>query len=171
MKKQFDLPISKKYKLTITKLPPGVMVRNKYYSYPMLPTHLMGMEFVDQDGDIATVNLTIGQEDGEWYEAQPCPTELGMERFAKLVQMRAQRHARAEAEMAQVKDPVRSAARADKQARYRRRMAAVHELAQDRLFNLQGNGLDNVGRQERRVKQRENGHEDRTSSAADWRRD
>src|SRR5271163_3960038 len=63
-----------------------------------------------------------------------------------------------------------AAARADKQARYRHRVAAVHELAQDRLFNLQGNRLDNVGRQERRVKQRENGHEDRTSSAADWRR-
>ena len=108
MKKQFDLPISKKYKLTITKLPPGVMNSNKYYSYPMPPTHLMGMEFIDQDGDTATVNLTIGQQDGQWYEAQPCPTELGMERFAKLVQMRAQRRARAQAEMAQVKDPVKS---------------------------------------------------------------
>ena len=108
MKKQFALPISKKYELTITKLPPGMMAPNKYSTYPMLPTHLMGMEFIDQDGDNATVNLTIGQEDGKWYEAQPCPTELGMERFAKLVQMRAQRHARAQAEMAQVKDPVKS---------------------------------------------------------------
>ena len=108
MKKQFELPISKKYKLTITKLPPGVMAPNKYSTYPMLPTHLMGMEFTDQDGDIATVNLTIGQEDGKWYEAQPCPTEAGMERFAKLVQMRQQRHARAEAAMSQVKDPVKS---------------------------------------------------------------
>ncbi len=50
----------------------------------MPPTHLMGMEFTDQDGDTATVNLAIGQEDGKWYEAQPCPTEAGMERFAKL---------------------------------------------------------------------------------------
>jgi hypothetical protein len=108
MKKQFALPISKKYELTITKLPQGMMAPNKYSTYPMLPTHLMGMAFVDQDGDNATVNLTIGQEDGKWYEAQPCPTELGMERFAKLVQMRAQRHARAQAEMAQVKDPVKS---------------------------------------------------------------
>jgi hypothetical protein len=108
MKKQFDLPISKKYKLTITKLPPGVMGPNKYSTYPMLPTHLMGMEFTDQDGDTATVNLTIGQEDGKWYEAQPCPTEAGMERFAKLVQMRQQRDARAQAAMSQVKDPVKS---------------------------------------------------------------
>ena len=108
MKRQFALPISKKYKLTITKLPPGMMAPNKYSTYPMLPTHLMGMEFTDQDGDIATVNLTIGQEDGKWYEAQPCPTEAGMERFAKLVQMRQQRHARAEAAISQVKDPVKS---------------------------------------------------------------
>ena len=108
MKKQFELPISKNYKLTITKLPPGVMGPNKYATYPMLPTHLMGMEFTDRDGDTATVNLTIGQEDGQWYEAQPCPTEAGMERFAKLVQMRQQRHARAQAAMSQVKDPVKS---------------------------------------------------------------
>jgi hypothetical protein len=108
MKRQFALPISKKYKLTITKLPSGMMSPNKYATYPMLPSHLMGMEFTDQDGDDATVNLTIGQEDGQWYEAQPCPTEAGMERFAKLVQMRQQRHARAQAAMAQVKDPVKS---------------------------------------------------------------
>lgn len=108
MKKQFELPISKNYKLTITKLPPGVMGPNKYATYPMLPTHLMGMEFTDRDGDTATVNLTIGQEDGKWYEAQPCPTEAGMERFAKLVQMRQQRRARSQAAMEQVKDPVKS---------------------------------------------------------------
>ncbi len=108
MKKQFELPISKKYKLTITKLPQGVMGPNKYATFPMQPTHLMGMEFTDQDGDTATVNLTIGQEDGKWYESQPCPTEAGMERFAKLVQMRQQRRARAQAAMSQVKDPVKS---------------------------------------------------------------
>ena len=108
MKKQFELPISKKYKLTITKLPPNVIGPNKYSTYPMPPTHLMGMEFTDQDGDTATVNLTIGQEDGKWYEAQPCPTAAGMERFAKMVQMRQQRHARAQAAMSQVKDPVKS---------------------------------------------------------------
>jgi hypothetical protein len=108
MKKQFELPISKKYKLTITKLPPGVMSPNKYSTFPMLPTHLMGMEFTDEDGDTATVNLTMGQEDGKWYEGQPCPTEAGMERFAKLMQMRQQRHARAEAAISQVKDPVKS---------------------------------------------------------------
>ena len=108
MKKQFDLPISKKYKLTITKLPPGVMGPNKYSTYPMLPTHLMGMEFTDQDGDTATVNLTIGQEDGKWYEAQPCPTASGMERFAKNQQMRAKAHERAKQAAAQVKDPVKS---------------------------------------------------------------
>src|SRR5271154_422201 len=33
MKKQFELPISKKYKLTITKLPPGIMNANKYATY------------------------------------------------------------------------------------------------------------------------------------------
>jgi len=108
MKRQFALPISKKYKLTITKLPPGVMGPNKFATYPMPPTYLMGMEFTDQDGDTATVNLTIGQEDGKWYEAQPCPTAAGMERFAKMVQMRQQRHARAQAEMSQLKDPVKS---------------------------------------------------------------
>jgi hypothetical protein len=108
MKRQFDLPISKKYELAITKLPQGMMAPNKYSTYPMLPSHLMGMEFTDEDGDIATVNLTIGQEDGKWYEAQPCPTAAGMERFAQLQQTRGQAHERAEQALVQVKDPVRS---------------------------------------------------------------
>lgn len=108
IKKQFALPINRKFKLTITKLPPNVMSTSKYATYPMPPTHLMGMEFTAEGGNQDTVNLPIGQENGKWYESQPCPTEAGMVRFAKVQHMRAMAHDRAKAAMAQVKDPVKS---------------------------------------------------------------
>jgi hypothetical protein len=105
--RQLALPISKKFKLTVTKLPPNILNASKYATYPMPPTHLMGMDFNAGDNH-DTVNLPIGQEDGHWYEAQPCPTEAGMVRFAKLQQMRAMARERAKAAVGQVKDPVKS---------------------------------------------------------------
>ena len=105
--RQLSLPISKKYKLTITKLPPNVMNASKYSTYPMRATYLMGMDFSDGDNH-DTVNLPIGQEGGKWYQAQPCPTDAGMVRFAKLQQMKAQAHERAKVAVAQLKDPVKS---------------------------------------------------------------
>ncbi|HEV2169813.1 MAG TPA: hypothetical protein VGR40_02640 [Candidatus Binatus sp.] len=108
IKRQFELPMSRKFKLTVTKLPPTVMRDNKFSTYPMLATHLMGMEFTTEDGRNATVNLPIGEENGKWYEVQPCPTQLGLERFAKLQKMQAQRLEQAKAAMAKVKDPVKS---------------------------------------------------------------
>ena len=108
IKKQFALPISRNYHLTITKLPPNVLNPSNYATYPLPPTHLMGIEFSTPDGGKATVNETIGLEDGKWYESQPCPTELGMQRFAKILHMRALAHERAKAAMAKVKDPLKS---------------------------------------------------------------
>jgi hypothetical protein len=108
IRKQFELPISKNYHLTVTKLPPNLMNATKYATYPMPPTHLMGMEFVTQDGGTATVNQMIGQENGHWYEVQPCPTELGMQRFAKQQQMHAAGRERAKAAMARVHEPLKS---------------------------------------------------------------
>lgn len=108
IRKQFELPMNRKFELTITKLPPNLLHNNKYSTYPMPPTHLMGMKFNTENGTAATVNLPIGQEDGKWYEAQPCPTDLGLERFAKLMKMRAERRERAKAAMAQIKDPLKS---------------------------------------------------------------
>jgi hypothetical protein len=108
IKKQFDLPISRNYHLTIVKLPPNVMNASPYATYPMPPTHLMAIEFSTPDGGKATVNETIGQEDGRWYESQPCPTELGMQRFAKIQHMRVVAHERAKAALAQVKEPLKS---------------------------------------------------------------
>ena len=66
------------------------------------------MEFTADDGNHDTINLPIGQEAGNWYEAQPCPTADGMVRFAKVQQMQAKAHERAKAAMTQVKDPVKS---------------------------------------------------------------
>jgi hypothetical protein len=105
--RQLALPISTKYKLTITKLPANVMNASKYATYPMPATHLMGMDFADNDNH-DTVNLPIGQEGGKWYEVQPCPTEAGMVRFAKMQHMKAQAHDRAKAAVADLKDPVKS---------------------------------------------------------------
>jgi hypothetical protein len=108
IKRQFALPMSRKFKLKITKLPDKVINQTKYATYPMLPTHLMGMEFTTPDGSKATVNLTIGQENGKWYESQPCPTDAGMERFAKLQHMRAVQREHAQSVVGQVKDPLKS---------------------------------------------------------------
>jgi hypothetical protein len=108
IKRQLDLPISRKFNLKITRLPPNIMNASKYSTYPMQATHLMQMQFTNDDGDHHTVNLPIGQEGGKWYEAQPCPTEAGMERFAKLQHMRAVAHERAKASVAQLKDPVKA---------------------------------------------------------------
>lgn len=108
IRQQFDLPISKNYHLTVTKLPPNLMNATKYFTYPMPATHVMGMEFVTQDGSTATVNEMIGQENGHWYEAQRCPTELGMQQFAKRQQMRAASRQRAKAAMARVQEPLKS---------------------------------------------------------------
>jgi hypothetical protein len=106
-KRQFALPINRKFNLKITKLPPHILNPSQYATYPMPPTHLMGMDF-DTGDNHDTVNLPIGQEDGKWYEAQPCPTEAGMVRFAKLQQMHAIAHERAKAAAAKVEDPVKS---------------------------------------------------------------
>jgi hypothetical protein len=107
IKSQFDLPISKDYQLTITKLPPNVMKATKYVTYPMPATHLMAIEFATEGGT-DTVNETIGQEDDKWYEVQPCPTELGLQRFAKKQQERAQGVAKAKAAMANIREPLKS---------------------------------------------------------------
>jgi hypothetical protein len=107
IKRHFELPISRQFKLKITKLPANIVGPSKYATYPILPTHLMGMDFTD-GGNHDTVNLPIGQEDGKWYEAQPCPTEAGMERFAKLQHMREVRLEHAKQAVTQVKDPLKS---------------------------------------------------------------
>jgi hypothetical protein len=108
IRKQFALPISKDYHLTVIKLSANVGTPNKFATYPMPPTHVMGMEFATQDGSTATVNEMIGQEDGKWYEAQPCPTKLGLQRFAKQQQMRAQGLAQAKEALARVQEPLKS---------------------------------------------------------------
>ncbi len=108
IRKQFELPISKNYHLTVVKLPPNLMKATKYVTYPMPATHLVGMVFTTEDGSTVTVNQMIGEEKGRWYETQPCPTELGMQQFAQKQQMRARARQRAKAEMARVTEPLRS---------------------------------------------------------------
>jgi hypothetical protein len=108
IKRQFELPINRKFKLKITKLPPNITAPSRYATYPLVPTHLMSMEFTAPDGNHDTVNLPIGQEAANWYEAQPCPNEAGMVRFGKLQHMRELQRERAKTAMLQVKDPVKS---------------------------------------------------------------
>ncbi|MGA9721323.1 MAG: hypothetical protein WBQ86_02615 [Candidatus Binatus sp.] len=108
IRREFDLPINKNYRLTITRLPPNVMIPNTYTTYPMSPTHLMGLEFSTESGDTATVTKPIGQERGKWYEVQPCPTQLGMQRFAKLQHAREAGLAKAKAAMPRVQEPLKS---------------------------------------------------------------
>jgi hypothetical protein len=108
IRRQFELPMSRKYKLRISQLPPNIMRDNDYSTYPMHATHLMEMQFTTEDGRDATVNLPIGQENGNWYEVEPCPTQLGMERFAKLQHMRAVHLEQAKMALTKVTNPVKS---------------------------------------------------------------
>jgi len=85
-----------------------LMRATKYVTYPVPATHLLGMSFATEDGGTATVNQMIGQENGRWYETQPCPTELGMQQFAQKQQMRTRDRQRAKAEMARVTEPLKS---------------------------------------------------------------
>ena len=108
IRRQFELPMNRHFKLTVNQLPPNLMKATQYTTYPMPPTHFMAIEFATDDGRDATVNLPIGQEDGKWYEAQPCPTQAGLDRFAKLQHLRAEHLEHAKAAIAKVKDPVKS---------------------------------------------------------------
>ncbi len=170
IKKQFSLPMSTNFHLTISKLPENVPRPTKYATYPMQPTHLMSMYFKTDDGGDATVNLLIGQDDskqssptsgvmriavlilialaalamlafgvllrsfwwlggglaaaafallvlvgnpfgqghGDWYEAQPCPTQEGLLRFAKQKQLRVEDQTRVKAAVAGLKEPLKS---------------------------------------------------------------
>jgi hypothetical protein len=108
IRKQFELPVSKNYHVTVIKLPPDLMKASKYITYPMAPTHLLGMVFATEDGGTVTVNEMIGQENGRWYETEPCPTDLEMQRFAKRQQMRAAGHRRAKEAMARIQEPLKS---------------------------------------------------------------
>ena len=108
IKRLFALPINRKFKLTVTTLPTNIMNPTKYATYPMKPTHLMSMEFNTPDGNHDTVNLPIGQEAGQWYESQPCPTADGMVRFAKLQKYKELGHEHAKTAVAQLKDPTKS---------------------------------------------------------------
>ena len=108
IRKQFDLPISKNYQVTVTEKPANVMLPDKFATYPMPATHYLGIAFGTEDSGTITVNEWIGQENGHWYEAQPCPTELGMQRFAKLQRMRAQGREQAKEYAARVQEPLKS---------------------------------------------------------------
>ena len=108
LNRQFGLPISTKFKLTVSKLPADVIQKSPNATFPMMPTDFIGMDFTTDDGQPATVNLMIGQENGKWYEAQPCPTEEGMKRFATMQRMRALGRQRAKAAVMQLKDPLKS---------------------------------------------------------------
>ena len=108
IKRQFALPISRKFNLKITKLPPNILNAVEIRDLPDAADSSDGNGLRPPDDNHDTVNLPIGQEDGNWYEAQPCPTEAGMVRFAKLQQMHAIAHERAKAAAAKVEDPVKS---------------------------------------------------------------
>lgn len=108
IRRQFELPISKDYHLTVTKLPPDLIKDTKWDTYPTPATHLLGIEFVTPEGNTVTVNEKIGEENGHWYEVEKCPTELGMQRFAKQQQIRAQARERAKAAVARINEPLKS---------------------------------------------------------------
>jgi hypothetical protein len=108
IKRQLELPMSHKFTLNVSQLPANIMKATKYSTYPMPPTHILGIQFVTDDNRDATVNLPIGQEDGKWYEVQPCPTQLGLDRFAKMQHAHQEHLDHAKLAIAKIKDPVKT---------------------------------------------------------------
>lgn len=107
IEKQFRFPISKDHKLSVSVLPPEITKPSRIATYPVPATHLLGFDY-SADGSNITLNQEIGQEGGNWYLVAPCPTELGMERFAKIEKMRAAGRARAERVIKEIKEPLKS---------------------------------------------------------------
>jgi len=107
IKKQFRFKIPDKHKISVSVLPPDMAKPSKIATYPVRGTHLMGFEFTTADSTI-TINEMIGQEAGKWYLTPPCPTEAGLERFAKIQKFRAAGEERAEQAYAKIQEPLKS---------------------------------------------------------------
>ena len=108
IQKQFRREIPANNMISVMALPPDMYKVSKMATYPMRGTHLMAFEFKNTDGSTITLNQTIGEEGGAWYLAVPCPTAAGMNRFAKLQQIRAMSRERAEIAYGKLKEPVKS---------------------------------------------------------------
>jgi len=108
IQKQFRHQIPANNQLSVMALPPDMYKVSKMATYPMRGTHLMAFEFKNPDGSTITLNQMIGEEGGAWYLAVPCPTAAGMNRFAKLQQIRAMSRERAELVYPKVKEPLKS---------------------------------------------------------------
>ena len=108
IKKQFSMPVPEKHKVSVSQLPPKVFNNSKYVTYPLMATHVLSMDYNMADGTNVTVNQLIAQEDGKWYEAQPCPTAEGMVRFEKMEKNRKLGEERAKQVFARVQDPLKS---------------------------------------------------------------
>ncbi len=108
IQKQFRREIPANNKISVMALPPDMYKVSKMATYPMRGTHLMAFEFKNPDGSTITLNQMIGEEGGAWYLAVPCPTAAGMNRFAKLQQIRAMSRERAEIAYGKLKEPVKS---------------------------------------------------------------
>lgn len=105
--KQFRYQIPKDHRISVSALPPDMSKPSKISTYPVPATHILEFEYSTSDSTV-TVNQVIGQEAGNWYATPPCPTEAGMERFAKIQKMHAAGRERAERAYAQIHEPLKS---------------------------------------------------------------
>lgn len=108
IEKQFRYQIPKDHRTKISTWPPDMSKPSKNATYPVPATNVLEFEYSTPGGSTFTVNQMIGQEAGDWYAIAPCPTEAGMERFAKIEKIRAARRERAERAYAQVHEPLKS---------------------------------------------------------------
>lgn len=107
IEKQFRYQIPKDHRIRVSALPPDLENPSKIATYPVPATHLLEFEYSAGDNTV-TVNQEIGREDGKWYAIAPCPTEAGMERFAKIQKIRAAGRERAERVYSQIQEPLKS---------------------------------------------------------------
>lgn len=107
IEKQYRYPVAKDHKLSVGVLPTAQSKPSRIATYPVPGTHLLGFEYASGDSTI-TVNQVIGEEEGSWYLIPPCPTEAGMQRFAKIQQRRAAFAARADRLAKKINEPLKS---------------------------------------------------------------
>jgi hypothetical protein len=105
--RQMQDQISKPYQVTIEKRGPADLPKSALFTLPVPPTHQINI-ITRIDGEEMAVGRPIAYQDGQWYEAAPCPTDLGMEHFARRRATVQKKAARIDQLYANLKDPLKS---------------------------------------------------------------
>src|SRR5581483_10362086 len=76
--RQMRDPISKPYKITVEKNDASDEPRTMLFTMPVPSTYQMNIT-TSIEGEEVVLGRPIAYADGKWYEAAPCPTDVGMD--------------------------------------------------------------------------------------------